>query len=75
MAPPKKSSAPAEEDLPEVYSLALHKVRAGAWVVLGIKTQGSRVLDSEVLSNGAISKAEADNVLRVAVTREFLLRE
>jgi len=74
MAPPKKTQATSEEDLPIIYSVSLVKVRAG-WVVLGITTQGQQVLESEVLTDGAVNKPEAENMLRVAVARRFLYVE
>lgn len=73
MAPQKKAPKEVEPiDLPTLTSLTMHQVKPGAWVVLEITSQGTKVIDQEVVTSGGVSRTEAENVLRVAVARRFL---
>lgn len=76
MAKPSKTpetpkATTEESDLPTLTHLSMHKTGKG-WVVLRIKTQGRKVLDEEVLSEGAVPRHEAENVLKVEVVKTFI---
>jgi hypothetical protein len=56
-APALRPPSIVVEDLPEVHSLGLSKVKGG-WVLLVIKSQGTTIVDSEVVSGpGPLSVA------------------
>lgn len=73
MAPPKTKNPP-DEDLPVLTSYTMTKTARG-WVVVSLTTQGKEVTDSEILTDGAVSKAAAEDVLRVTIARRFFYVE
>lgn len=64
--------APDPEDLPEVLSLGLQKVKGG-WCVLLMRSQGWKVLDAEVLS-GPEDYAAAATRFRISAIKELFPR-
>lgn len=59
-------------ELPVIEWLGMHKTPKGH-VVLACKTQGRNVIEEEALTDGPVSRMEAENVFRVAAYRRFLL--
>lgn len=64
---------PVEEadDLPIVTFLGMHKTPKG-YVVIRIHTQGRRVVDEEVMTEGPVSRMEAENTLKVECVKNFI---
>lgn len=61
------------EDLPTVSWIGWTRTPKG-YLVMSCKTQGRVVVDEEVLSGDApVSRMEAENRIRVEVTRRYLL--
>ena len=49
----------------------MHRTPKG-YVVIKIKVQGRTVVDEEILTEGVVPRMDAENVLKVAVMRDFI---
>ena len=63
---------PRVDELPIHQSLWHGKV-PGGWAVILFSTQGTAVVEKEVLTHGAVPRQQADDCLKVEVLRRFLV--